>query len=622
MSSSSPPPISSASVRNILTLLVSRDAHLVAGAGGLERRVTWACRMRARLPAFESVRGGELALLGLSQLRRLDETLPHLLRSLHKEGVAGVTVVASSVEALGHEACAVADQLHLPLILLPPTASLEEIEREVITFVVGFRSEVERKATEVAHQLMQLSAQGIGIQGICEHLARICNRWVIVQDAEHHLRFHAAPPAPPMSTHATSLAQPAPTGTEGTAVRSTGDPERSELGKGKPNGIGPGRNGPGGGKPGGIPAPQAGFPRSYVTPDTGQASTILTVEDLMMLATPLSDETLQRHGLVRVSVPILIRHEVVGYLSLVGNDDDFDYLERIILGQVAPILALEFVRERERSEVESRYHVEAFMDVLQGNYQQPEEMLTRARLLGYDLTSPQVAVVFELPPADPEPALSRPQWSKRLRDELLRAWPTSWVLSEPRRVTALLPLTEEDAGPERESEHALFTRLERVHVRMRQNKHDHTSLRYSGGMGHIAKNLQGIPQSLREAQQAMEIGRRLFGDGQIHSFARLGIYRLLFYLHGQSELFDFYQEMLGPLIEHDTRGSGALIETLEVYFRCNGNLSETARTMHFHRNALLYRLGRIEEILGRSLEDSELRLSLQIALKIRHLLKP
>ena len=41
--------------------------------------------------------------------------------------------------------------------------------------------------------------------------------------------------------------------------------------------------------------------------------------------------------------------------------------------------------------------------------------------------------------------------------------------------------------------------------------------------------------------------------------------------------------------------------------------------MHFHRNSLIYRLERIEEILGRSLEDAELRLSLQIALKIHHL---
>src|SRR3989440_10421429 len=147
--SSSPPPISSASVRNLLTLLVSRGAHLVAGAEGLERRVTWATRMRARLPAFESVRGGELALLGLSQLHRVDETLAHLLQSLHKEGVAAVAVAASSVEALGNEASSVADQLHLPLILLPLSVSLEEIEREVITFVVSFRGEMERRATEV-----------------------------------------------------------------------------------------------------------------------------------------------------------------------------------------------------------------------------------------------------------------------------------------------------------------------------------------------------------------------------------------------------------------------------------------------------------------------------------------
>src|SRR5205823_10537221 len=120
--SSASSPTSSASVRNILTLLASRDAHLAAGAGGLERRVTWATRMRARLPAFESVHGGELALLALSQLRRLDETLPHLLTSLHKEGVAAVAVTAPSIESLGNDAMAIADQLHLPLILLPLSA--------------------------------------------------------------------------------------------------------------------------------------------------------------------------------------------------------------------------------------------------------------------------------------------------------------------------------------------------------------------------------------------------------------------------------------------------------------------------------------------------------------------
>lgn len=517
---------------------------MVAGAGGLEHRVTWACCMRARLPAFESVQGGELALLTLSQLRRLDETLPHLLKSLHKAGVAAVGVAAQSTDALGDEAISNANSLNLPLILLPPNALLEEVAREVITFVVSFRGEIERKATEVTHQLMQLSVQGAGIQGVCDHLANSRGKWVIVQDSLQQVRFQATP--------------------------------------------------------------------AHVE--------VLTLPPL------LTDEFLRQHSLTRVVEPILIRHEVVGYISLVGNESDFDYLERIILGKVAPILAIEFARERERSEVESRYLVEAFTDVLHGHYQQPEEMLARVRILGYDLAAPQTIVIFEVPNSEPDFPPSSPyaQWSRRVRDELLRVWPSCWVLGESHKVVAILPMVELANGieNEHESENNTFARLERVHARMLQSRGSTPGIPlYSCGIGRIAKNLQSIPQSSREAQQALEIGRRLFGEGKIHSFAHLGVYRLLFYLDGQSELIDFYQETLRPLLNHDARNGGTWIETLECFFRCNGNLSETARIMHLHRNALLYRLGRIEELLGRSLEDSELRLSLQIALKIHHLQK-
>ncbi|MBO0791890.1 MAG: helix-turn-helix domain-containing protein, partial [Ktedonobacteraceae bacterium] len=382
-----------------------------------------------------------------------------------------------------------------------------------------------------------------GIQGLCERLADSRGKWVVVQDAEQHVRHQAAPSG----------------------------------------------------------------------------------ADLLLLPFPLMDEWLRMQGLARVSEPILIRHEVVGYLSLLGQESDFDYQERIILSKVASILKIEFARERERSEVESRYQVEAFTDVLQGNYQQPEEMLTRARLLGFDLTVPQVVVAFE-PAGDEQernyPAGTQTGWGRRIRDELLRAWPGCWVLAEARRVVALLPLVSlsGDINNEREREDEILTRMERVHARLLAQQHNDAGLPlYSCGIGRAAIKLDAIPQSFREAQQALEIGRRLFGEGKLHSFARLGVYRLLFRLDGQSELGEFYQETLGTLLNGDTRHDGTLIETLESYFRCNGNLSETARAMHLHRNSLLYRLERIEVLLGRSLEDAELRLNLQIALKIHHL---
>jgi purine catabolism regulator len=217
---------------------------------------------------------------------------------------------------------------------------------------------------------------------------------------------------------------------------------------------------------------------------------------------------------------------------------------------------------------------------------------------------------------------SQVPWGRRIRDELLRAWPGCWVLTEARRVIALLPFAplDDGASDEHEREDEIAVRVERVHSRLQaqQNNGASHSL-YSCGIGRVAVLLGAIPQSFREAQQALEIGRRLFGEGKLHSFSRLGVYRLLFCLDGQSELSEFYQETLGPLLNGDTRHDGTLIETLENYFRCNGNLSETARAMHLHRNSLLYRLERIEVLLGRSLEDADLRLNLQIALKIHHL---
>jgi PucR family transcriptional regulator, purine catabolism regulatory protein len=91
-------------------------------------------------------------------------------------------------------------------------------------------------------------------------------------------------------------------------------------------------------------------------------------------------------------------------------------------------------------------------------------------------------------------------------------------------------------------------------------------------------------------------------------------------LRESPELRTFYEQTLGPLVEYDRRTGQNLLETLEAYFACHGNLSQTAQRLQLHRNSLLYRIGRIQEIGGVALEDPEARLSLQVALKARRLL--
>ncbi len=97
-------------------------------------------------------------------------------------------------------------------------------------------------------------------------------------------------------------------------------------------------------------------------------------------------------------------------------------------------------------------------------------------------------------------------------------------------------------------------------------------------------------------------------------FGDLGTYRLLLPLLDSGELTKFADEMLGDLLEYDKSKGGNLIETLRAYFEHNGNLVQTAQTLYLHRNTLLYRLQRASEIGKFDLDNSETRLSLQLAL--------
>jgi PucR family transcriptional regulator, purine catabolism regulatory protein len=71
--------------------------------------------------------------------------------------------------------------------------------------------------------------------------------------------------------------------------------------------------------------------------------------------------------------------------------------------------------------------------------------------------------------------------------------------------------------------------------------------------------------------------------------------------------------LLKPLTDYDSQHSGDLVHTLRTYLAANGNASRTAEVLFLHRNGLLYRLGRIEELLRVNLSHPETRMALEIA---------
>jgi purine catabolism regulator len=129
----------------------------------------------------------------------------------------------------------------------------------------------------------------------------------------------------------------------------------------------------------------------------------------------------------------------------------------------------------------------------------------------------------------------------------------------------------------------------------------------------------GLATGYHEAEEALLIGQELAGGNCTIYFGDLGIRRLLFPLRDSPELRAFYDEFLGALEAYDERHGTELIRTLEGFFAHHGNHVRAADALHLHRNTLLYRLARIQTIAGLDLDDPEVRLAVQVCLRMRPL---
>jgi purine catabolism regulator len=116
----------------------------------------------------------------------------------------------------------------------------------------------------------------------------------------------------------------------------------------------------------------------------------------------------------------------------------------------------------------------------------------------------------------------------------------------------------------------------------------------------------------RQAEQALSVARRrgraLVGHEQLAAGSILP-------LLADDAVRAFSDGMLRALHEHDATGRGDLVASLRAWLSRHGQWDAAAADLGVHRHTLRYRMRRVEEILGRSLDDADLRMELWLALK-------
>ncbi|NPV65810.1 MAG: hypothetical protein HPY64_01545 [Anaerolineae bacterium] len=347
----------------------------------------------------------------------------------------------------------------------------------------------------------------------------------------------------------------------------------------------------------------------YVKAFTGQIATLpdklRNRHQLVNLDQMVLEQDLQRSGLKRLVSPIINQAIGRGYLSIITTGD-FDEVDYLIAQYGAEACALEMAKAKAISETEKRLRGTFLDRLLIGDISQ-QEAIRQGERFNHNMALPHMALVLAWQGTE-TPSLRRLETlingvvSSQREDALV------W-----QRDDHVVIFYATDAENPIDSSLALAEAI-RQEARRQQPQH-----RVAIGIGQKAIHVNQWRESYQDAQQAVDLARRLETDEPLY-IGDLGVYQFILRLEDRETLLAFANHMLGPLLDYDERNRADLIKTLEAFFACHGNLSRTAEMLIVHRNTLLYRMNRISEIADMDLNRPETRLGVHLALVIRQLL--
>lgn len=319
-------------------------------------------------------------------------------------------------------------------------------------------------------------------------------------------------------------------------------------------------------------------------------------------------------GAHRVYVsPIPTRRMKRACLVLLERGQDIAPLDALSVDRLASLVGLEMANVEAVREVEGKYLDQFLQDWLSGKIVSDADWKLRADVCGCNVPegSRLCVAIVGWHQKEPSPEKLR-EATRRLRAERLRA--SDGLLAAPLGNDLALVLPVGQATPaEGNASEALEQLLGKLLAELRATLVDREMRLYAG---RIVDRYDGVHASWSQARRARQVAEVCGLPGEVVAYERLGVYSLLYLIPSGEERDQFLSRFTMPLQQADRKGGGRLVETLEMFFRCNGNIKLTSEKLYAHYNTIVYRLEKIQSILGVSLDDPEDRLQLHLALKL------
>lgn len=313
--------------------------------------------------------------------------------------------------------------------------------------------------------------------------------------------------------------------------------------------------------------------------------------------------------------PIYTHEKKCGFLVVCGMISPSDKGLLLTLEQAANVIAFELLKENALKQYLRRARNEFFSNFLDGAFSSAEEIKNRAKEFQLKWDQKYVCIAGKLDRREKSLSFTENQLEsdsvfERLEEELVD-FPFPPHLFTKGNVCFLLAEAT-DSWAELNADVGGFLKTFQRHAA------EHFQRTISFGISNLSHQLSDVPHICKEAVDALHSGHLSGSTEFIQTYHMKDVSELLRMIPAD-DLKTFYTHALHQLASLPKDDQG-LLQTLSVYLETHCQISETAKRLYVHRNTVIYRLEKCEELLGKSLKDADTTLRLRLALRIQMLL--
>ncbi|AJY73493.1 PucR family transcriptional regulator [Paenibacillus beijingensis] len=313
-----------------------------------------------------------------------------------------------------------------------------------------------------------------------------------------------------------------------------------------------------------------------------------------------------------IAYPVYIRKRIKNFIILTETTENFVEHYLTILEQVSTMLGFEQIKNEAIIENEKKKQLDFFSHLLEKNTLSNEEILL-GKTYGL-IDSPYTCVIVQ-PPDKIFGKNSQHLLRDQIEQKILPAFPSTIVIQNSAEFILLIPCPQHSS---RGKENHITAKLEQCLVEITIWFEKYQLFPFKIGVGGRYPLLADLPKSFREAKESLDAGYQSKASPKIRYYKTKEVVELLRYIP-QDKIDELYSNTLGKLHVLKGQDREETLQTLYIYLENNCNISETAKQLYVHRNTVLYRIEKCEELLDSSLKNPEKNLLLRLMLRASEL---